>query len=519
VDGEPEHGGNAHTNVGTPVASTDEANKAYYDNKGQAFGQWQQQSAPATTSARFMFPGAGNVAPTPTENLSVIIAPCDGVLRALYVFHGGTLLTTDSITYTVRVNATTDTALVATVAANTSSASIAGQSVPVKAGDRITIRMGQSGTQVQANLDVAASVLWSSNDPFQAYGPPTTIVDANLWDSHVATPQTAVPTAGGYAYTVNEAFARIVLTTDAPSIVVCQLNDAGTPPDLTVARSGLILNGVNQGSGFMPPNDLGEGRHEYIFSPASGGVRTVQIVQAPPSDVGAGVLRGIKMRYFQLPRVGYTANVVAPSAPAKRYVLYADSIGAGVDGSNVCWPYEAWTILMRQNMLASSSGSMAGGSVIIYAVPGWDFASVAGSPALVTATIAKMTAQFDGTVTNRFIIALGTNDWSAGLSAATIASYLGALLTAMATAFPAVDGIVITPTTRIAEAIPNAGGSTLQDVRNAMTAECALHANVATVLQGPSLVTFPGNFSSDFVHPSPAGYVQYEAGVRAVAGY
>jgi hypothetical protein len=152
-------GGFKLTNVATPVASGDAARKDSADLKTLMFGQWQQLQASALTAARFVLPGGGSNANT-NENLSVVLAPAAGTLTGLYVFHG-VAMTTDSITYTLRVNGV-DSSIVVAMAAAQTAGNILGQSVAVNAGDRVTIKSVQSSTEAKTTLASGLSLLWRS---------------------------------------------------------------------------------------------------------------------------------------------------------------------------------------------------------------------------------------------------------------------------------------------------------------------------------------------------------------------
>ena len=116
------------------------------------FAEWACISAPAiAATARFPIPYATSTAPSgAAEAAGIVLSPVQGTITDLYVRHG-TALTTDSITYTVRVNAV-DTAATLVIAATTTTGHLNGLNIPFNAGDIVTVKMVQSGTQAQASL-------------------------------------------------------------------------------------------------------------------------------------------------------------------------------------------------------------------------------------------------------------------------------------------------------------------------------------------------------------------------------
>lgn len=109
---------------------------------GSAFGalSWNPTGVPGTTSTRYLIPS--EVGPDAAEYFQLAAGP--GTYTSLAVV-ATVALATDSVTYTVRKNGV-DTALTVTVAAGATSA-VGSGSVAVVAGDRISIKVVQSGTE------------------------------------------------------------------------------------------------------------------------------------------------------------------------------------------------------------------------------------------------------------------------------------------------------------------------------------------------------------------------------------
>lgn len=89
-------------------------------------------------------------------NSGITLVSKAGTLTSIYCFHG-VATATDNITYTLQINGV-DTALTATILATQQSANLTGQAVVVAAGDRLTMKIRQNGTESVGALASRQSV-------------------------------------------------------------------------------------------------------------------------------------------------------------------------------------------------------------------------------------------------------------------------------------------------------------------------------------------------------------------------
>jgi hypothetical protein len=348
---------------------------------------------------------------------------------------------------------------------------------------------------------------------------------------------TVTTVTNSITYTQSEAFCRYVIQTDSPFIILYSMtdlltltNDIGQPPGYN--GTGLKVNGVEQGLGqVLNAKD----QIMSLYFPLPGGLNTLELLLGPagigqtatPPPAGvpfppvSPLRRSIPIMSYSL-APGAVNNVIAPTAPAKRIVVMPDSIGQGAfvsSGSNQNSVYQAWPVLMRENALVSGSGSFAGAHLINAGYSGQRWSDETSSGALITASVNNLALWLDGTVDNILICALGTNDWTDGISAATLQTNLSAWITAVHAAFPTLQIVLVTPTTRANENTPNSiSGSTLPDIRTAIANVAAANPGFTTLVSGPTLVTYPTNFASDLVHLNTTGMAQYQTNIRADLG-
>lgn len=332
-----------------------------------------------------------------------------------------------------------------------------------------------------------------------------------LADSHVQSAQTSQTTS--LAYTLREAFARYVISTNAPNIEVFSLQDTLSVPGGANA-TGILVNGAPQGSGLQMGATMG-----VLFSQTyqlPGGTNTVEMIDGMnyARTNGAGqIIGGTPNIKYRIP-YGFTQSVTTPTTPAKRILLVGDSIW-GLDipasSSNPAAPYEAFSPLVRKNALASSSGTFAGASVISSQVDGGRLDDIAVDSPTITATVAKWVSQLDGTSANEVAIQLGTND---GITAAAFGTELGNLLDAFHTADATATVLIISPYTRVSPASDaNNVGYRSQEVT-----VCAARSSYCTYRTGAGVLG-SGNMAVDGVHPLLAGVVNAEADFRLGANY
>lgn len=150
----------ALTGLLDPVNPQDGSTKNYSDTREKVLGFWAMLSAPATAAVRFV--DFGNVRDTPqaAEQSSAMVMPTAGTITKMFANHFNAL-STDSITYTLRLNGA-DTAITCVVAATTTQANDVAHTVAYAAGDRLSVKCVQSSTQAGATLGASVSLSYKS---------------------------------------------------------------------------------------------------------------------------------------------------------------------------------------------------------------------------------------------------------------------------------------------------------------------------------------------------------------------
>lgn len=113
---------------------------------------WGLASAPATATRRFIASGGSSLAPLTTEPASSWLCVNGGNITSFSAAIAGTAMTTDNLTFTVRVNGS-DTAATVTITHGTTTATITGLNVNIPANALVTVAINQTATEAQANLD------------------------------------------------------------------------------------------------------------------------------------------------------------------------------------------------------------------------------------------------------------------------------------------------------------------------------------------------------------------------------
>lgn len=312
-----------------------------------------------------------------------------------------------------------------------------------------------------------------------------------------------------------------MVTTNAATIDITSLQDTLSIPTGFNA-TGLLVDGVAQGSG----QQLGvtQGVEQTFRYTLDGFSHTVEIVEgpayargnAPSENVGSTpVLR------FAVPTAA-SVVITSPSAPPKRLLVLGDSIWLGATLSSGCGAYVSPAMVMRSNIFASSTGTFGGARLINDSIAGGRLNDIAIDAGTITATVARIVSQMDGTVANGILITLGTNDYAAGLLAATYQTQLGNLLDAIHVALPSAKVFLYGPISRVAPATEaaNGAGSTLGDFRTAMSTVQSTRSGYVSYRSGSGVVTSPTNYAADGVHPgNSAGMSQIEVDARILIGY
>lgn len=191
-----------------------------------------------------------------------------------------------------------------------------------------------------------------------------------------------------------------------------------------------------------------------------------------------------------------TTNTIDESNPTERLVFIGDSI---TNGGNASYLYNGYASLFKQNGEYINVYGYGYGSIYDYAGDGTKLTTLTGF----------LTSLLDGSVTNKIIIMMGTNDYGLNkTNASTFQTNYDNMLEAINTAFPTVDIFAITPIIRSIETA-NTFGNTLDDYRTAITNAASGKAYV-TVIDGKTILATSD--LTDGVHPSTAGHVKlYDA--------
>ena len=319
------------------------------------------------------------------------------------------------------------------------------------------------------------------------------------------------------SYTGRESFSRYVIQTNATRILVNALNDLPLNANAGVNSIGVLVNGVNQGSGMQLGNQGFISQLSFALPP---GTNTIELFDGACSEVVAGTppIRYMPVLSYAIPH-GSSHTVLVPTAPAKRYVVLGDSVTMGFyvnAGPGQAAPYQAWTMLMRAHALASSSGTMAGARVNNAGNGGRAWADDAGSPTLITQSVARLTTQLDGTSLNVLIGQMGINDYAAGTSAATTQSNVGDWADAVHAALPSVTIVLVSMLITTTEGTPNAGGSTPPQCRAALQNVATARPGFVKFIDGLTLIPAnnPTYFAPDGIHLTTFGMATNEANER-----
>lgn len=318
-------------------------------------------------------------------------------------------------------------------------------------------------------------------------------------------------------YTARESFSRYVIITDATQITVRSLTDLVSFSG-GYNSTGLLVNGVPQGNGSQLSATGTTTDTVYSLPP---GTNTLELIDGPCGEtaVNAPPIRYTPVLSYWLPH-GSSHSVVVPSAPANRIVDLGDSLTQGAfpdAGPNQASVYQAFTMLMRANALASSSGTFAGAHVFVAGSGGRQLEEECGTAGAITASIARLQRQLDGTSANLLIFAMQVNDWGQGVTAATMQTHAGSWVDAVHAQFPALKIVLQSMLIGVSEVGANSGGSTKPQCRTALSNVAAARAPYCFYIDGLTLV--PNNsaayFAADKIHLTTLGMSTVEANRRA----
>ncbi len=320
----------------------------------------------------------------------------------------------------------------------------------------------------------------------------TTIADSNTATATPPPPAaiTITPAPGqfwddGYGnqtsnYVQTSEFARLVVKTDATSVLATVYTDAGGFPPLSAV--GVRVNGLASGETTLECNQAGVSTFTVPLPGVAG--TTVEFVNGQ-CQIVTGTSNWTGTYFTSLAFSGGTTATVVTPAPTNKWVIYGDSIeGAGPAGSS---PFQAWT---EQERLQYA------GDVQIEAYGGRALHNDCSTPTPTTAFAARLA----GYNPSRVVGCIGVNDYlNAPWTAAQFAAAYGSLWDQFHAAKPAVPVKLVTPLVKASE-VANSAGDTLGAYRTAITALGTTRPWL-TIVDGSTVLT-TADLGSDGTHPN-----------------
>lgn len=292
-------------------------------------------------------------------------------------------------------------------------------------------------------------------------------------------------------YNEVSALASIKLTTSATKI--------GVKAYETIANSDFAKIGVYVDGAYYSQMSYGAtAAVTETIATLPAGEKTVTLISGLTSDLGRNLQPA--GTFLQSLRANGSLTRVAVSSSGTLLAI-GDSLTVG--GNADPYTRDGWLMKLR---------NAAPYPVAAHAMGFGNIEDYAGDSTKRTALLAKL-AQYNP---NKFIIALGTNDYQFGtFSAASFGTAYAALLDALHTAYPSAQIWCITPPTLAIETA-NAQGSTAGNYRTQITTAVSTRSSYATVVDGTAICS-----SSDLVdgvHGNSAWHASYYAGVSAAVG-
>lgn len=243
--------------------------------------------------------------------------------------------------------------------------------------------------------------------------------------------------------------------------------------------------------------------------PIPGGTSVVEIINPSQSNIGFGTT-------MQLSADPNFLRFLPPVRPEVRMVVYGDSIAGGT-GSGIEYALHEWQVQLLQSLpptpTVRASNEAWGGRTLAS-----DFAI---SPTFAPLR-ARIAAELDGTTRNDVVLAIGTNDWIVGWSAATFGAHLTILVNGILADNASKPGLhvwipCVTPLS--IQNIPNGAGEVLSvfqaEQQNVATATGVGFIDLSTVYPIAPLGP-PNGLSGDGIHPTIQGFGLIAAAIQAV---
>lgn len=224
------------------------------------------------------------------------------------------------------------------------------------------------------------------------------------------------------------------------------------------------------------------------------GNKTVELVNGTQTQFPENVIVGTFIRTVRFDSAGATSQLLKPSQPKKRIIIYGDSISVGIGVNDPL--NQAWPILIREHFQPEFSITEEGWS-------GRTFWSDAYSPNLLNQFVERLVAAQP----NVIWIAIGTNDYGLNKwSAADFGQAYGKFLDQLHAKLPATKIYAQSPLVRLDEGANNFG-NTLSDYRQVIANNCNSRSWV-TFIDGQKIVPL-SHIADARVHPDAEGYKEY----------
>ena len=219
------------------------------------------------------------------------------------------------------------------------------------------------------------------------------------------------------------------------------------------------------------------------------GYKTIEITESGCTKPTTTIL-GTFLISVLIPN-GFTYDVIDEDTPENKLLFIGDSI---TTGGNATYTQQSYAMLFRD----------AGNNTSIHSYGYATLSGLASSEALITDTVSTINTLMDGSISNKLILLLGTNDFAIlATLVATFQTQYSNLLTAINTARPDILIKAVSPLVRNPEN-PNLNGETLTQLRTAISNACSGKA-YCTYIDGSTLMTTAG--LQDDVHPTTAGHL------------
>jgi|SRR6187551_2128667 len=299
-------------------------------------------------------------------------------------------------------------------------------------------------------------------------------------------------------------FGQLEFQTDATQMVVDFAVTAASvqPAYLGV---GIYVNGVLHDTPIVGQYTM-DGSRDVATMAA--GTKTIRVVDGL-QNLSGGVVKCIATIAVRVPEAN-TLAVQLPASPSRRLVFYGDSITVGSITTNV--QANAYCMITRANYPGRTTvegyGSRGLNSDCATAGDRTNFA-------------AYMATLCDGTTENILVVEVQLNDFQLAMwSAASYGTALADFLDKLRVLVPGIIVYLRTALTSVNQAVPNVPfGNVLADYRTQSATVQSTRSTWVTIIDGPTLVTYPANFDADGIHLNNAGGVQAAAGLQAAIGF